>query len=104
MLALLLEIGYEFKEWVFMRYINANAILPKELVEKLQNIVQGEYLYIPAIKDQHKHWGELSGSREEIDRRNRDIMHAYACGASIQELAESYCLSVYAIRKIIYSK
>lgn len=57
MLALLLEIGYEFKEWVFMRYINANAILPKELVEKLQNFVQGEYLYIPAIKDQHKHWG-----------------------------------------------
>ncbi|MDO3681473.1 CD3324 family protein [Paenibacillus ehimensis] len=87
-----------------MRYINANVILPKELVEKLQDFVQGEYLYIPAIKDQHKNWGELSGFREEIDRRNSEIIQAYTSGTSIQELAESYCLSVYAIRKIIYNK
>jgi Mor family transcriptional regulator len=87
-----------------MRYINANVILPKELVEKLQDFVQGEYLYIPAIKDHHKNWGELSGFREEIDSRNSEIVQAYTSGASIQELADSYCLSVYAIRKIIYNK
>ncbi|CAH0121664.1 hypothetical protein PAE9249_04196 [Paenibacillus sp. CECT 9249] len=87
-----------------MRYINANEILPKELVEKLQDFVQGEYIYIPAIKDQHKSWGELSGFREEIDKRNNEIIQAYTSGNSIQELAESYCLSVYAIRKIIYNK
>lgn len=87
-----------------MRYINANEILPKELVEKLQDFIQGEYIYIPAIKDQHKNWGELSGFRKEIDRRNSEIIQAYTSGNSIQELAESYCLSVYAIRKIIYNK
>ena len=87
-----------------MRYINANEILPKELVEKLQDFVQGEYIYIPAIKDQHKNWGELSGFREKIDKRNREIIQAYTSGNSIQELAESYYLSVYAIRKIIYNK
>ncbi|MBE9914912.1 hypothetical protein G8C92_12790 [Paenibacillus donghaensis] len=87
-----------------MRYINANEILPKELVEKLQDFVQGEYIYIPAIKDHHKNWGERSGFRKEIDRRNNEIIKAYSSGSSIQELAESYCLSVYAIRKIIYSK
>ncbi|WP_282942269.1 CD3324 family protein [Paenibacillus sp. RC67] len=87
-----------------MRYINANEILPKELVEKLQDFVQGEYVYIPAIKDQHKNWGELSGFREEIDKRNSEIIQAYTSGNSIQELAESYYLSVYAIRKIIYNK
>lgn len=87
-----------------MRYINANDILPKELVEKLQDFIQGEYIYIPAIKDQHKNWGELSGFRKEIDRRNSEIIQAYYSGNSIQELAESYCLSVYAIRKIIYNK
>jgi len=87
-----------------MRYINANEILPKELVERLQNFVQGEYIYIPAIKDRHKNWGELSGFREEIDKRNHEILTAYAAGSTIQELAELYCLSVYAIRKIIYSK
>ena len=37
-----------------MRYINANEILPKELVEKLQDYVHGEYIYIPVIKNQHK--------------------------------------------------
>ncbi|MFD0714131.1 CD3324 family protein [Paenibacillus sp. GCM10027626] len=87
-----------------MKYINANEILPKELVEKLQNFVQGEYIYIPTIKDQHKNWGELSGFREEIDKRNSEIIQAYTSGNSIQELAESYYLSVYAIRKIIYNK
>jgi len=87
-----------------MRYFNANEVFPKELVEKLQDFVQGEYIYIPAVKDQHKIWGELSGYREEIDRRNREIIQAYTSGTSIQELADFYCLSVYAIRKIIYSK
>ena len=87
-----------------MRYINANEILPKDLVEKLQDFIQGEYLYIPAIKDQHKNWGELSGFREEIDRRNSEIIQAYTSGLTIQELADSYYLSVYAIRKIIYNK
>lgn len=85
-----------------MRYFNANDVLPKELVEKLQDFVQGEYVYIPAIKEQHKNWGELSGYREEIDRRNSEIILAYTSGTTIQELAETYCLSVYAIRKIIY--
>ncbi|WP_152393497.1 CD3324 family protein [Paenibacillus guangzhouensis] len=87
-----------------MRYTNANEILPKELIEKLQDFVQGEYIYIPAIKDQHKNWGELSGFREKIDKRNSEIIQAYKSGNTIQELAESYYLSVYAIRKIIYHK
>ena len=85
-----------------MRYINANEILPKELVEKLQNYVQGEYIYIPTRKDQHKNWGEQSGFRKEIDKRNSEIIKGYTSGHSIQELAETYHLSVYAIRKIIY--
>jgi len=87
-----------------MRHINANEILPKELIEKLQDFVQGEYIYIPAIKNQHKNWGELSGFREKIDNRNSEIIQAYSSGNTIQELAESYYLSVYAIRKIIYNK
>ncbi|MCC3371842.1 CD3324 family protein [Cohnella sp. REN36] len=87
-----------------MRYINANEILPKDLVEKLQHFVQGEYIYVPALKDQHKHWGELSGFREEIDRRNVEIIKAYMSGNTIQEIADAYYLSVYAIRKIIYNK
>jgi len=87
-----------------MRYFNANEVLPQELVEKLQDFVQGEYIYIPAIKDQHRNWGELSGYREVINQRNSEIIQAYSSGTSIQELADSYCLSDYAIRKIINNK
>ncbi len=85
-----------------MRYINAAAILPEDLIEKLQDFVQGEYLYIPAKKGQRKNWGEVSGYRKEIDKRNSEIMKAYASGSTIEELAEAFFLSIYTIRKIIY--
>ncbi|MGD8188470.1 CD3324 family protein [Brevibacillus ginsengisoli] len=87
-----------------MKYVNAETILPMDLVEKLQDFVQGEYLYIPAKKDQHKRWGQRSGYREEIDKRNLEILQAHASGSSIEEIANSFCLSVFAVRKIIYQR
>ena len=72
-----------------MKYINANAILPDSLVEELQKYVQAAYIYVPAKAEQHRSWGELSG---------------YKQGSSVEELADRYSLSVYAIRKIIYQK
>lgn len=85
-----------------MKYVNANAILPNMLIEELQKYVQAGYIYIPAKNEQHKSWGELSGSRKEIDKRNKVIIEKYQNGVSVDELAEEYCLSIYAIRKIIY--
>lgn len=87
-----------------MKYINAKAILPDMLVEELQKYVQATYLYIPAKEEQHRSWGELSGYREELSRRNRVIIAKYQNGASVERLADEYCLSVSAIRKIIYQK
>lgn len=87
-----------------MKYINANAILPDMLVEELQKYVQAGYIYIPAKDEQHKSWGELSGYRKKLYERNEIIMKKYQSGVSIEELAEEYYLSVYAIRKIIYQK
>jgi len=87
-----------------MRYVNATALLPEDLIERLQNFAQGEYIYIPAKKDQHKKWGELSGYRKELDNRNRKILQAHNLGLSIDELADKFFLSVHAIRKIIYNK
>lgn len=85
-----------------MKYVNANAILPNMLIEELQKYVQAGYIYIPAKNEQHKSWGELSGSRKEIDKRNKVIIEKYQNGVSVDELAEEYCFSIYAIRKIIY--
>ena len=87
-----------------MKYINASEILPDMLVEELQQYVQAGYIYIPAKDEQHKSWGELSGYRKELNKRNEAIIDKYQNGASIEELADEYYLSVYAIRKIIYQK
>lgn len=87
-----------------MKYINANAILPDMLVEELQKYVQAGYVYVPAKDEQHKSWGELSGYRKELNKRNEAIIDKYRKGVSMEALAEEYYLSVYAIRKIIYQK
>ena len=77
---------------------------PDVLVEELQKYVQAGYIYIPAKDKQHKSWGELSGYREELRRRNQRIVSEYRQGTSVEELADRYYLSIYAIRKIIYQK
>lgn len=87
-----------------MKHINAAILLPDRLVKELQNYIQGGYIYVPTIQEQQKHWGELSGYREELQLRNHAIVEEYKRGISIEVLADKYFLSVYAIRKIIYQK
>lgn len=87
-----------------MKYINANEILPKPLIKELQNYVQGGYLYVPIKTDERKNWGEQSGYRLELDRRNEKIRQEYKNGVSLDILADRYYLSVSAVKKIIYKK
>ena len=68
----------------------------------LQEYVQGGYVYIPARE--HKSWGEKSGSRGALAQRNEEIRSQKQAGATLEALAETYHLSVSAIRKIIYQK
>lgn len=100
MLALPLDII--IKEEARMKYINAKILLPDRLVKELQKYIQGGYIYVPALKEQKKHWGELSGYKRELQERNQQIIAEYRDGISAEELADKYFLSVYAIRKIIY--
>ena len=37
-----------------MKYLNAKDLLPTQLVEQLQQYVQGGYLYVPVKQEQHK--------------------------------------------------
>ena len=87
-----------------MKYINAKFLLPDALVKELQHYIQGGYLYIPTDQTQQKCWGEKSGYRQELQQRNRQIQQAYRKGASVEQLAGEYCLSVHTIHKIIYHK
>ena len=85
-----------------MHHINARDLLPDGLVKELQRYIQGGYLYVPIDPAQQKHWGEASGYRQELQQRNRQILEEYRQGASIDGLAQRYCLSESAVRKIVY--
>lgn len=87
-----------------MEYKNAHLVLPDNLVIELQKYLQGEYLYVPSPKESRKGWGERSGYRKEIDKRNQKIMQEYRSGLSIEEIADNHFLSIHSIRKIIYQK
>ena len=83
-----------------MKYLNAEDILPKHLIQEIQNYVAGGYVYIPA-QDEKKAWGTRTGIRRELSARNQQICEIYAAGRSVKALAEEYCLSESSIYKII---
>ena len=87
-----------------MKYKNANTILPEELVKELQKYIPGG-IYLCSCKGRTaKSMGRIYGYREELRRRNQKIASEYSQGISVEKLASRYCLSMSAIRKIIYQK
>jgi Mor family transcriptional regulator len=87
-----------------MKYMNANAILPEELIAEIQQYIQGETIYIPKPETAHYKWGTRSGGRKVLDDRNRSIKRSFKSGKKIQELAEEFYLSAETIKKIVYTK
>jgi Mor family transcriptional regulator len=86
-----------------VKYVNANEVLPAELLVEIQKYVQGKTLYIPRLETEYRKWGTSSGGRRLLDRRNDAIRNSFINGSSIQQLAEEYYLSIETIKKIIYS-
>ncbi|WP_241675000.1 CD3324 family protein [Paenibacillus luteus] len=86
-----------------MKYENASDVLPEELLKQLQKYAAGKLLYIPS-GDEKKAWGETTGYRDQLQRRNVMIRNMYAHGRTVSELADEYFLSLDSIKKIIYSK
>ncbi len=86
-----------------MKYENAKDVLPEALLAEIQNYVNGKLLYIP-MSDNKKVWGEATGYRDKLRKRNIIIRNKYNHGVTISELAQEYYLSLDAIKKIIYSK
>lgn len=85
-----------------MAYMNADGVLPPELLSEIQKYVQGALVYVPRQSQDRLGWGHKNGTRDELDRRNAAIREAKACGRTIDELADEYCLSSDGIRKILY--
>lgn len=84
-----------------MKYKKAQNVLPKDILEIVQEYIDGEYLYIPRKSDNKKSWGETSGTKLEMKKRNIEILNKYKEGISIKELSKRYYLSESSIRRII---
>lgn len=86
-----------------MKYENAKEILPEGLLKEVQKYAGGKLLYIP-VENENKSWGESSGYRQKLLKRNVMISNRYKAGATLSELAEEYFLSLDSIKKIVYGK
>ncbi len=87
-----------------MKYINADVVLPEHLLKELQKYVSGGMLYVPKPEGLRKKWGEKSGSRVYLSRRNEEIRQKFSIGTTIDQLSDQFYLSYDSIKKIVYSK
>lgn len=85
-----------------MKYKNAKDVFPEDIVEELQNYVQGEYVYIP-IKDKVSNTN-ITEYGMEIQKRDEHIYTKSLEGLSNRMLSQMYCLSESSIRRIIVNQ
>ncbi|QEH70400.1 CD3324 family protein [Cellulosilyticum sp. WCF-2] len=84
-----------------MSYKKAEAVLPNELLEMIQEYIDGEYLYIPKKEENRKIWGTNTSIRQELQLRNQQIYADYKKGISPQKLGGKYYLSLKSIQRIL---
>lgn len=82
-----------------MSYISAEEILPKELIEAVQQYVSGKSIYIPC--KEKKVWGSQTKTKQYYKTRNQEICTKYKNGVSVKILATMYSLSEKSIQRII---
>ena len=82
-----------------MSYISAEDVLPKELIEIIQEYVSGKTIYIPC--KEKKKWGSESKAKQYYIIRNQEICIKHKNGVSVKVLAEEYSLSIKSIQRII---
>lgn len=86
-----------------MKYENAKDILPAKLLEEVQKYAEGKVIYIPRT-EKGRGWGEASGYREKLNKRNALICSRYSAGQSVMEIAEEFYLSPETIKKLVYGR
>ena len=84
-----------------MSYIKADEVLPQNIIEIIQQYIDGENIYIPKKGDKRIAWGEKSGINEELKKRNSLIYNDYLRGEKISVLTDRYYLSDKSIQRII---
>lgn len=84
-----------------MGYIKAEEILPAEVIELIQQYVDGTNIYIPRKEDNKLSWGQMNQAKERIHIRDKKIFIEYLDGADVRELSEKYYLSDKSIWRIL---
>ncbi len=87
-----------------MSYIKATKLLPMDLVELIQDYIDGEYIYIPKKEKNKKSWGENTSTKSDLADRNMNIYEKYNNGHTVRELADEFYLSQKSIQRIILNK
>ena len=81
-----------------MSYINANLVLPKELIKEIQKYLDGINLYVSKVPEAKS---ACSSYKLEIYRRNQEICGRFLQGEKVSELAGAYFLSEKSIYRIL---
>lgn len=84
-----------------MSYKKAEDILPIEVIELIQNYIDGECIYIPKKDENKLSWGSNTSTKEILKKRNFNIYKDYLAGMKIKTLAEKYFLSTKSIERIV---
>lgn len=85
-------------------YLNAQEVLPVELLKEIQKYAGGKLLYVPNSGDRKKKWGENTGQKEYYRKRNRMLINKFRYGLTVEQLAKEYALSASTVKKIVYSR
>lgn len=84
-----------------MGYIKAEEILPVEIIELIQQYVDGQNIYIPRRSENRLEWGSQTAIKQELAVRNHHIYADWHRGMTVSELTRKYCLSGKSIQRII---
>lgn len=82
-----------------MSYIKAEDVLPKHLIETIQQYVDGKAIYIPS--KQKKAWGSGTNTRSDLSQRNRQIYAAFLAGETAEKIARTYSLTIKSVQRIL---
>lgn len=85
-----------------MKYKKAIDVLPEELLDRIQDYIQGEYLYIPC-REKKSH-SKITVYQRELQKRDANIYLKVLEGTTKKELADKYNLSQSSIRRIVLAQ
>ena len=84
-----------------MGYIKAEEILPLEIIELIQQYVDGKSIYIPRKSSHRQAWGTGTQIKQDLLKRDRQIYEDHLAGTYTKELACKYYLSEKSIQRIL---